>query len=168
MLETIERIAPRAAPSLKKWFVEFGVPMNRAIGLRIDEVTHDSSRVVIRLPARRRNMNVGGTIHGGVITALAETVHGIAVLWQFPPSDHLMVSRRLNVEFIHPARGALRVEYSLAESVRAQIDMELTQSGKCDVQLFSEVKDAKGIIVARLEGTYAIRIRRRDVSTFPE
>jgi len=91
-LTLLERSAPRIAPLLKKWYVEYGVPMNRAIGLCLDEVAADSSRVVVRLPFRRRNLNVDGTVHGGVIAALAETVHGIAVLWQFSPAEHFMVS----------------------------------------------------------------------------
>jgi hypothetical protein len=49
-LALLERHAPRFAPRLKKWFVEHAEPMNQAIGLRIDEVADDSSRVVLRLP----------------------------------------------------------------------------------------------------------------------
>lgn len=72
-LKRLEFRLPGASFHLRKWFVEFGVPLNRAIGLRIKAVTPDSSRVVLQLPAHRRNMNVGGTIHGGVITAFAES-----------------------------------------------------------------------------------------------
>src|SRR5512143_1289363 len=105
---------------LKKWFVEYGVPMNRSIGLRIDRVTPDSHRVAVRLLPRRRNRNVEGTVHRGVITALAESVHGIAVLWQFSPAEHAMVSRELRLEFVWPARGTLTAEFRLEEAVRAR------------------------------------------------
>jgi uncharacterized protein (TIGR00369 family) len=164
-LTLLERSAPRIAPLLKKWYVEYGVPMNRAIGLCLDEVAADSSRVVVRLPFRRRNLNVDGTVHGGVIAALAETVHGIAVLWQFSPAEHFMVSRELRVEFVAPGRGALTVEFALEASVRRQIEVALAESGSCDVQFTSEVNDAEGKTVARLAGSYVIRRRRgADVS----
>jgi uncharacterized protein (TIGR00369 family) len=157
LLTMVERTAPALAPRVKRWFVERAVPLNRAIGLRIGEVAPDSSRVVLRLPPRRRNTNAGGTIHGGVITALAETAHGVAVLWQFPPATHLMVSRELRVEFVAPARGELRVEFSLDEAMRRGIEEGLAARGSLDFQLVSEVKDAGGRTVARLTGSYVIR-----------
>jgi uncharacterized protein (TIGR00369 family) len=160
-LALLESYAPRIAPLVKKWFVEYGVPMNRAMGLCLDEVASDSSRVVVRLPPRRRNLNVGGTVHGGVITALAETVHGIAVLWQFSPAEHLMVSRELRMEFVAPGRGTLTAQFALDESVRRQIAAALAEKGSCEVQLKSEVRDAGGRTVARLTGTYLIRRRGR-------
>lgn len=160
-LTTLERRAPRIAPLLKRWFVEYAVPMNRALGLCIDEVAPDSSRVVVRLPYRRRNLNVGGTVHGGAITTLAETVHGVAVLWQFPPARHHMVTRDLRVEFLAPARSEITVTFALEEPVRRGIAADLERSGACDVQLQSEVRDADGKTVARLTATYAIRRRGR-------
>jgi uncharacterized protein (TIGR00369 family) len=158
-LTLLERRAPRAAPVLKRWFVEYGVPMNRSMGLRIDEVAPDSSRVVVRLPPRRRNLNVGGTVHGGVIAALAETVHGIAVLWQFPPAEHLMVSRELRVEYLAPGRGTLTTTFGLEQGVRRRIAEELARTGSCDLRLDSEVVDAGGKTVARLAGSYVVRRR---------
>jgi acyl-coenzyme A thioesterase PaaI-like protein len=159
-LNLLKRRAPRLEPLLRKWFVERGVPLNRAIGLRVDHVASDSSRVALRLPARRGNLNVGGTVHGAAIIALAESVHGVAVLWQFSPSDHVMVARELSVEFLAPGRGALFVEFALDASVRRSIGAELARNGRCDVRLASEVTDGGGKTVARLVGSYVIRRRR--------
>lgn len=156
-LALLERHAPRFAPRLKKWFVEHVVPMNQAIGLRIDEVADDSSRVVLRLPPRRRNLNAVGTVHGGAITALAESVHGVAVLWQFSPASHHMVSRELRIQFVAPGRGTLTTEFSLTEEVRQRIEADLTRSGSSEVELSCEVKGPQGATVARLTGSYVIR-----------
>ncbi len=159
VLSLLERRAPRLTPLLRRWFVERGVPLNRAIGLRVDHVASDSSRVSLRLPARRRNLNVGGTVHGAAITALAESVHGVAVLWQFSPSDHVMVTRQLRVEFLAPGRGTLFAEFALDRELRRSIAAELARSGRCDVRLASEVVDGRGNTVARLVGSYVIRRR---------
>lgn len=142
--------------------MERGVPHNRAIGLRIDHVSFDSSRVALRLPTRRGNLNVGGTVHGAAIIALAESVHGVAVLWQFSPSDHVMVTRELRVEFLAPGRGTLFVEFALDEELRRSIAAELARSGRCEVRLASEVADVGGNTVARLVGSYVIRRRPRE------
>jgi uncharacterized protein (TIGR00369 family) len=163
VLPFAEKRLPRLAPWLKKRFVELAVPANRAVGLRIGEVTADSGLVVVTLPPRRRNENVGGTIHGGVLLALAETVHGIAVLWQFSPARHTMVSKESRIEFVAPARGELSVRFGLDPGTRQRIADELERSGRSEVQLASVVRDAAGHEVARLFATYVVQRRPRPV-----
>lgn len=157
LLTALERHAPALAPRLKKWFVEYLVPANRALGIRIDEVAPDSSRVVLSLPRRRRNLNVGGTVHGAAIMALAETVHGVAVLWQFPPAQHRMVTKTTRLEFVAPARSGLRTTFSLSPEARGRIDADLAASGRCEIELESSVTDGGGKEVARLVARYQIR-----------
>jgi uncharacterized protein (TIGR00369 family) len=157
LLAGAERRSPKLAQVAKKWFAQYAVPMNRALGLRIEEVASDSSRVVLRLPARRRNLNIGGTVHGAAIFALAETVHGIAFFWQFAPAQYSMVTRQARLEFLTPARGALTCSFALEEAVRCRIADELARQGACEVEFTSEVQDAQGRTVARLLAAYAIR-----------
>jgi uncharacterized protein (TIGR00369 family) len=159
LLSTIERFVPGLALHARTWFVERGVPMNRSMGLRVEEVAPDSSRVALRLPPRRRNQNDAGTVHGGVITAFAETVHGVAVLWQFSPARHHMVTRQLRVEFCAPGRGTLRVEYRLDPSTLQAIEGDLARGGRSEFTLVSEVKNESGKVVARLEASYLLRRR---------
>src|SRR5512140_661198 len=159
VLAGIERRSPLWAQRAKTWFAQYGVPMNRTLGLKVDEVATDSSRVVIRLPWRRRNRNTSSTVHGGAIFALAETVHGIAVFWQFAPALHSMVSRQARLDFLAPARGTLTCRFGLEESVIRRIANDLERQGACDVELSSEVRDAQGRVVARLVAVYAIRRR---------
>lgn len=162
LLSTVERFAPGLAFHARTWFVERAVPFNRAIGVQVEEVAPDSSRVVLRLPSRRRNQNFAGTIHGGVTTAFAETVHGVAVLWQFPPARHHMVTRSLRMEFLAPARGTLWVAHRLEAAVRRGIEEELARSGRSEFELECEVKDGGGITVARLRAVYVLRRRGPD------
>lgn len=157
LLTALERYAPGLAPRIKKWFVEYLVPANRAMGIRIDEVARDSSRVVLSLPRRRRNLNVGGTVHGAAIMALAETVHGVAVLWQFPPARHRMVTRTTRLEFVAPARTRLSTTFCLDPETRGRIEADLAARGRCDVELGSTVVDDRGQDVARLVASYQIR-----------
>jgi 1,4-dihydroxy-2-naphthoyl-CoA hydrolase len=156
-LAVIERRMPRGASRVKRWFVQYLVPFNRRIGLHIEYVAPDSSEVVLRLPARRGNRNVGGTIHGGAIMALAESVHGVAVLWQFPPARHLMFAKESRIEFLAPARGELTVSFSLEPAVRDRIASELEANGRCLIELVSVVKARDGTDIARLTATYHLR-----------
>lgn len=158
-LTLLESRAPRIAPWAKRWFVQRMVPFNHRIGLRIEEIAPDSSKVVLRLPPRRGNQNASGTIHGGVIMALAETVHGVAVLWQFPPAQHVMFAKTSHLEFVTPGRGELFTRFGLEPETRSRIAADLEANGRCLVDLTSVVTDRQGAEVARLVATYHIRRR---------
>lgn len=148
---------PRVAERAKRFAVERGVPFNRMLGIKLVSVAHDSSDVVLRLPARRGNFNVAGTVHGAAILALAETVHGVAVLWQFSPAEHRMFTKHASLDFIAPAKGELTVSFCLADATRRQIEADLRASGRCEVILHSSVRDGHGRDVAALQATYVIR-----------
>jgi len=158
-LAWLERHAPALAPPVKRWFVEWAVPLNRAVGLRVESVCPETGRVVLRLPARRRNRNASGTVHGGVLAAFAETVHGVAVLWRFSPATHHMVTREAHLQFQAPARGPLHVEYLLEKELGERIAEDLDRGGRCEVTLRSAVTDDDGRVVASLLATYLIRRR---------
>ncbi|MEW5864100.1 MAG: YiiD C-terminal domain-containing protein [Pseudomonadota bacterium] len=158
-------LAPPEPPSPRRWagetakrlFTEHGVPFNRALGLKVVEVAPDSSRVALRLPHRRRNTNDGGSVHGGAILALAESVHGVAVLWQFSPREHRMVTKHAAIRYLAPAHGEIRVAFSLEPDMKLRIATELGRSGKCEFSLSSVVRDEHDAEVARLDATYVIR-----------
>jgi uncharacterized protein (TIGR00369 family) len=164
LLGFVARRFPRSAERFKKWFVEYLVPVNRAMGIRIVTVSPDSRQVVLRLLHRRRNLNPEGTVHGGVLLALAETVHGVAVLWQFSPSDHRMVSTSSLIEFLAPARGELTTNFHLTPDQRSRIGEELRNTGAVEVELQSGVFDRAGTEVAHLTATYLIRRRSTSIS----
>ena len=157
MLTYLERRSPRFAEAAKRWFVQRAVPFNRLIGLRIEKIAPDSSEVVLRLPARRGNQNASGTIHGGAIMALAETVHGVAVLWQFAPARHVMFAKESQVQFLTPGRGDLFVRFGLDETMRSRIAAELEATSRCVIELASVVTDRQGAEVARLAASYHLR-----------
>jgi hypothetical protein len=47
-LAVVERRMPGQAARAKRWFVQYFVPFNRRIGLRVAHVAPDSSHVVVR------------------------------------------------------------------------------------------------------------------------
>lgn len=126
------------------------------MGIRIERVDLKSGEVVLKLKNRNRNRNVGGTIHGGVIVALAETVHGVAVLWRFSPSHHSMVSKEIRVVFLAPGRGILRSHFQLTPSLCENIAADLQAKKKCEIELVSLVTNQSGKEIARLTGKYVI------------
>lgn len=112
---------------------------------------------MLRLPPRRRNLNVGGSVHGAAIMALAETVHGVAVLWQFSPVRHVMVTKTAHIEFLARVHTQLRTSFGLTSEAHKRIDTALATRGLCEIELESNVVDVDGRRVARLVATYQIR-----------
>lgn len=151
------RRAPRLLALIKRWYGNyFAVPANTVMGVRIAEVAADSSRVVVRLKNMRKNRNAAGTVHGAAMFALAETVHGTAVLWQFSPLRRRMFTKTAQLEFLAPGRGELFVEYSLERELLDRIGCELAEHGRSEVSAQSCVRDMDGEIVAKLSASYVV------------
>jgi len=154
--------APRFLNLIKRWYGNYiAVPANTVMGIRIAEVASDSSRVVVRLKNMRNNRNAAGTVHGAALFALAETVHGTAVMWQFSPILHRMFTKTAHLEFLTPGRGELVVDYSLSRDLLLRIGSELTEQGRSEISAESCVRDMAGEIVAKLSATYVVLRRTR-------
>ena len=159
LIDSIDRAPSWLRARIKRWAAEYLVPANRMLGIRVVYVARDSSSVVLRLPSRRRNQNLDGTVHGGVILALAETAHGIAVLWQFSPRDYSMVTKTAQLSFLAPGRDELTVRFGLGRAVRERIARDLADHRRAEVELTDFVVDAAGRQIAELRATYVIRPR---------
>lgn len=144
---------------LKKLFVEYAVPMNRSLGIKLKRI--DDAETVLGMKKRRKNLNYGGTVHGAAILALAETVHGVAVLNKFAPAEHLMVSKNSDLQFLKKARGDLQVLFRLGDDMEAHIENQLREHGVCEVELKSTVTDQSEDAVANLTAIYHIKRRNR-------
>lgn len=139
---------------IKKIFVEYRVPTNRRIGIKVAYISADLKSFTLKLPYKRKNTNVGGTVHGSVIMCLAETIHGVAVLWSFDPKQHRMVTRTTKMEFINPGRNDLFVKFTLKDTIISNIKETLATTGNMDLVLESNVTDKSGKLIATLENCY--------------
>ncbi len=156
----LEESSPASGAFLKRIFIQYGVPFNLAIGVRVAAVTADGQGFRLKLPYRRRNTNVEGTVHGGVITAFAETVLGVSVYWQFPPSSISMVTREIAVAFLAPAKGDLFIDYRLEAPDREKILADLAALGRCEIQFTCRVIDREKQAIAQLRASFAIKKRQ--------
>lgn len=157
LLAWLDRYAPPLARLARRLVTAYLIPLNRLAGIRVVHVAGDLSRVVLRLKRRRANQNGSGTVHGGVILALAETAHGVAVLWHFLPGRHSMFTRSARIEYRNPGRGELTVDYRVPPGLHERIERDLAASRRAKVELESVVVDAEGTTVAELYATYIVQ-----------
>lgn len=156
LLALVDGLAPPVASRLKRWFIRWLVPFNRTLGVRVSALDADAAQFSLSMPSRRRNTNVAGTVHGAAIMALAEAVHGVAVMWHFSPGGHRMYTKEIRMRYLKPARGALRVTFRLDPAMRRDIGAALEREGACDLVLSSVVADRGGTPVARCNATYTV------------
>ena len=144
----------------QKLFVNYIVPMNRTLGIKLK--TMKENETVMIMKGRRRITNYGGTIHGGAIMALAETVHGGAVLNKIGAFENLMVTKNCNLKFLKRGRGNLTVRFNLSDESEIYIKRHLERDGKCEIELVSAVTDSHGDTVAILTAMYSIKRLRKN------
>ncbi len=159
MLPVIEKKFSGIAPAIKRFYVQYIVPSNRSMGIRLLKVLPNSSEVELQLKHRRRNMNVSGSVNGGVLMAFAECVHGVAVLWQFSPANYKMVTLHSKMKYLVPGYGTLFTRFKLSEITMADIDNELVSTGACNIELSSTVTDSNDKLIAILTNEYQITRR---------
>jgi uncharacterized protein (TIGR00369 family) len=120
-------------------------PFTRFIGLQVKEI--EPGKMQLRLPFAPDVQNHIGTVYAGAIFSLAEIAGGVALLLAFDPAKYLMVARRLEIDYLRPARTDLAAE---THAVVAEL-------GKADLPLTIEVVDTEGEIVSQVAAIYHVR-----------
>lgn len=150
-------IVRKLRSGFKLWYANhLAVPGNALLGIRIVRVDPASGQVTVKLKNRKNIHNAAGTVHGAAIFALAETVHGTAVMWQHSPRRHRMFTKTASLRFVAPGRGELFTTYALSDEIRSRLETELGTVGRCEVTAESRVRDANGAEVATLDATYVV------------
>ena len=94
--------------------------------LDLDVETVEPGRVVFGLPFDEKFANIAsGTVHGGVTATVIDTASGFALRSTFEdPAGVRLTTTDLNVRYVRPARGDVRVA---ADVVRAGDSMGVTE-----------------------------------------
>ena len=163
-LSIIENKFPHVYSWLMKLSIEYLVPANRRMGIKIESMIPGNQTIILRLPYRRKNFNVGGTVHGSAIMALAETVHGVAVLTRFKPDNHFMFTKEINLKYLKKATSELFVRFNLGQQILSKIENELNAHGIFELELESTVTDTSEASIAQLKAVYHIKRKSHKTS----
>jgi uncharacterized protein (TIGR00369 family) len=127
------------------------IPFNKFLGMRVIHV--ERGLVEIQVPWRDELVGdpMKPAMHGGVISALADTAGGMAI-WSALENPLLRVSTiDLRVDYLRPGR----LENILAEAKTVRVGRSV---GVADIRLFHA--SARGDTVATGKGVYAIKLPR--------
>lgn len=134
--------------------LEQGIAFVQRAGLVVEAL--ERGRVVCRMPFAGNGNHIG-TMYAGALFTLAEIPGGALFLSSFDTRRYYPVVKALDLKFLKPAKGDIRVEARLDEARIAAIEAEAASAGKAEFRLDLELRDAAGTVVATSAGLYQLR-----------
>jgi acyl-CoA thioesterase len=92
-------------------------PFEVLLGMRIEEL--GDGRAVLRMPFTVRLSQGGGVLHGGALTALADTAVALAVKTRLPDGTRFG-TRELSMRFLAPVREGIVTAVAALERVEGR------------------------------------------------
>ena len=152
-------MARKLTPRLLRFVLNLYPPYLGA-GIRVAEIAPDFRRAAVEMPLRWYNRNFFGTHFGGSLYAMTDPFFALLVLHNLPP-EYRVWDRAASITFVAPGRGRLRAEFVITDQDLETI-AKMTAGGDKHLHLFkSDIVDAEGLVVARVEKVVYVR-RGRD------
>lgn len=108
--------------------------------------TFENGECVVPFEIAEHHKNMGGWLHGGVICSLLDYAMGGAVVASLGEGEWC-ATQSLTTDFLRSAEGGRLV-------CRGRVD----RRGKLAAYCSGEVRDERGVLVARATGVWAVRI----------
>lgn len=112
------------------------------LGLRLERIA--AGEVDVSLSVEPKHLNLMGTLHGGLISILADTATGLALRTRLDP-DASFATTQLSVTFLAPGRGG-----------RVTARGRVVKAGRRFGYAEADVVDEAGTLLARATATFAI------------
>jgi uncharacterized protein (TIGR00369 family) len=145
--------------SILRRVAEEMIPFNKFLGMRV--VSLEVGRIEVQIPWREELIGdwVKPALHGGVISALADTAGGLAIWGAIEHPRATVSTIDLRVDYLRPGRS----EALFAEARALRVGRTV---GVADVRLFHE--SARGEVIASARGVYAIKTPRSAPPALPQ
>lgn len=117
-------------------------PFHRGLGITVERAS--VGEVTLSLIARPDQLNLQGSVHGGVLATLADTAMGLAVRSAIEPGRR-HVTIELGVHYLRPANAGPVEATGRAVRVGSQI-----------AYAEADLSDGSGRLVARAAGTFSV------------
>ena len=122
-------------------------------------VSRDFREVVVTMAARFYNRNAFGGHFGGSLAAMTDPFPTL-MLMRVLGSDYRVIDSETTIRFLEQARGRVRARFFLDDETLAEIRDATAGGAKHLVTIPVEVTDPSGTVVARVDKTIYVRLRR--------
>ena len=131
------------------------IPFNKPHRFRIGSLAEGAASV--EAPQRRWNRNHLGTVHACALATIGEFAAGLCLLSAFSPSDYRLIMSRMEVDYVRRAEGSIRATAQISKSDLNAIRNELLVDGISTKVVHSQLLDAAGMEVARVETHWQLK-----------
>lgn len=156
----LARMARKVPAWLLRWMINLWPPYLGA-GIRVRRIAPDFREVVVEMPLRFYNRNWVGAQFGGSLYAMTDPFFMLMLVHTLE-RDYMVWDKEASIDFVAPGRGRVRATLRLTTQDLEQIRAR-TAEGDKHLHLFrTEVTDAEGLVVARVEKIVYVRRRRAE------
>lgn len=130
-------------------FFEEGIPFNRLMGIRAVRIDRDGAALIMPFKEELLGNAAAGALHGGTLSALADTAGGAAV---FAAADYgdVVSTIDLRIDYLQPGRR--RDTFAEAEVLRMG-----GRVGVARIRITQKTDDGEETLIADATGVYNVR-----------
>lgn len=143
--DNMKELADRAITSIE------GI---KRTGIRVLEVRERYAKMLMPLAG---NVNHIGMMYAGSMFTIGEIPGGILYITSFDYKKFYPIVKEVTIRFVRPALTDVTLEVEISKERVDRIQSDAEENGKADFVLEMEIKDARGEVVAIVNGIWQIR-----------
>jgi acyl-coenzyme A thioesterase PaaI-like protein len=128
-------------------------------GIRVRLISDDYKHVVVDMPLLWRNRNYVGTQFGGSLYSMTDPFYMLMLINQLGPR-YVVWDQAASIRFVKPGRGRVTAEFRVGDEDIAEIQRQTAEGQKLLRDMRVDVVDDGGDLVAEVEKTLYIRLKR--------
>lgn len=143
-------------------------PMFLGTGGKIDFLSSDYKKAVIKLKLNIWTYNYVGTIFGGSQFSALDPFHMVMLLKIIGSKDYVVLDKSGSIKFKRPGKGTLTATIEYTDEEITHIKERAAKEGKFEITRTTEWFNKKGEVVSTLEKTLYIATREHHKNRLKE
>lgn len=129
-------------------------------GIRVAHLADDWRSAEVEMRLRWYNRNWVGVHFGGSLFAMTDPFYMLLLIHLLGP-DYVVWDKAAAIDFVRPGRGRVRAQFRVDDDLLASIRAATADGSAHRPALPVDILDEAGEVVARLERTLHVRLKRR-------
>ncbi len=129
-------------------------------GVRLTVLTPDFRQARVEMKLTRLNANYVGVHFGGSLYSMTDPWYMLMVM-EILGREYVVWDKAASIQFKRPGKGRVSAEFKITDELIEEIKFEVSEKGKTEKELFVEVKNDEGQIVALVNKTIWISKKKK-------
>ena len=139
-------------------------PVFIGAGIRVRRIADDWSEAVIEMPLTWYNRNCVRTHFGGSLYAMTDPFHMLLAMHRLG-NDYIVGDKAGSIDYVAPGRGKVTARIAIDEARIDEIRRQASDGSKVLPEFTADVVDEAGAVVARVNKTLYVRLKRPEGSS---